>query len=111
MGRQAKFKLFADSLITASQSITSEKISLENCSGYFCLSGSITGADTQIKIEYLKGNGDTFILNDNPVSQNLTQSPFSIQFFPELCESIKIKISNLSDSDINLTASLLFSEN
>jgi len=110
MVRQAKFKLFTDSLVTPSQPITSEKISLENCTGYFGLSGSMSGDGAQVKIEYLKGNGDTFVLNDTPVSQNLTQSPFSIQFFPELCESIKIKITNLTESDINISAALLFSE-
>ena len=111
MARQAKFKLFSDVSILPSQSITSEKIPLEYCTGYFSLSGTITGSDPQVKIEYLKGNGDTFVLNNVPIVQNCSEAPFSIQFFPEFCESIKIKFSNLSSSEISLTSDLLFSEN
>lgn len=111
MSRQAKFKLFGDKLVSASQSITSEKIPVQYCSGYFALSGSLSGSNPEVKIEYLKGNGDTFIIDDTPISDNCSNSPFSIQFFPQLCESVQIKFTNISSSDVNVTAALVFSEN
>ena len=110
MSKQAAFTLFSNQTIAAGANVVSEPVSLQKASGYFSVNGTITGSDPNLNIEYLSGNGSNFVLSDSIIAASNSTTPFSIQFYPELSESIKIKVTNQSESEASVSLTLRFTE-
>lgn len=110
MVRQARYNLFNAQTVAAGAHVTSAHVPISHSSGYFAVNGTMSGADPDIQIEYLTGDGNNFVIGGIPIVTGQTSSPIHIQFSPEVSEYLKIKVTNNSASEIVLTLNLIFTE-
>lgn len=110
MSNQAAFNLLSNQSISPASHVVSEAIPVNRSSGYFAVSGTLSGTSPAVTIEYLTGNGSNFVAAGNPIVSSLSTSPFHIQFYPALAESLKIKVTNQSESPVNVSLTLRFTE-
>jgi len=110
MTRIATFSLFNNQTVPAGTSVVSNAVLLDRCSGFLALNGTLSETDPDITIEYLTGAGSNIVLK-SIVASDLSDTEFHIQIYPDLGESIKIKVTNNSAVDCVLNLSLLFTEN
>ncbi|MEW6534523.1 MAG: hypothetical protein AB1454_02745 [Candidatus Auribacterota bacterium] len=110
MTRIAAFSLFDNKTVLAGTSVISNPVSLEQCSGFLALNGTVSETSPDITIEYLTGLGSNVVLK-SVVASELSDTEFHMQFYPDLGERIQIKVTNNSVMDCVVSLSLLFTEN
>lgn len=110
MAHQAAYTVLSNRDIAAGATAISNAIPIGLSSGYFSVSGTLTGTDVAVTLEYLSGDGDRFVAGDMAIAQTLTSSPFHIQFYPKLAESLKIKVTNNSASPVTVSLTVRFTE-
>ncbi|MDX9703876.1 MAG: hypothetical protein RBU23_12665 [Candidatus Auribacterota bacterium] len=110
MSNQAAFRLFADQSLESGTYAVSATVAVNRSSGFFAVSGTLSGTNPNIKIEYLTGSGSDFVQAGTPIVSSCSATPFQFQFYPTLAESLKIKVTNQGESSVNISLTLRFSE-
>ena len=110
MVRQARCNLFSNESIAPTASVTSASISIEKSTGFFAITGTMSGTSPDIQIEYLVGDGTNFVAGSAPIVTGQTSSPIHVQFSPDLSEYLQIKVTNNAASSVTLSLQLIFTE-
>ncbi len=110
MSKQAKFNLFNNITVQPGGEVLSPMVNVGYSTGYFAIAGTVQGDNINLRLEYMAGDGANFVAGSSVVEDSLDYSPFSVQFYPEFVEFMKIKVTNNSLSPVVICLNLIFSE-